>query len=528
LIEGRRFLESILDEFWSLGHASRCILIPGNHDVWRTTWGCASGYKRRRDRLCEWNAGFSGWSFVAPKMAAAEGTEVKPYSMVDYYAGALGQPVSTPEPKGVRELDVDGLIKQRATAALRFCEYFPSFKLAFLKLDSNELQRRPAHIARGRVGPRQQEAMDEILRHYDDATKKTATPFSEARRIALVHHHLTRLPNVKLEKWMMMDDAGQVAIWLARHGVRLVLHGHFHFADVVGLTYWNKGSNNSKVQTIVVSGGSGTALDVDDGQNSYHAITLSNFRTNIERHFVFPNRYESKFEFVHKPTLRIEDDAPQDIPVFLEALEALILEEERYADQKHTYKLVKSIGYIDANRTYFGSVELQGTNGTTEDLQWIPFAGVAVGAQYFEELDFQATDLDDGSNLQLQKLAQRPIYVFPFRIFKAVPPGGNFKIRLTFRLKTVMLNERDYDMVSLLRFPRGVERTELCLLSARTMLGPSVWELRGDKLQRSKSTLEPVQRTPENPPLNNKVGGFTINIDSPPALVYLLLYEKLS
>src|ERR1700680_173956 len=36
--EGRAYLESILSELWKEKHATRCILVPGNHDVWRTTW----------------------------------------------------------------------------------------------------------------------------------------------------------------------------------------------------------------------------------------------------------------------------------------------------------------------------------------------------------------------------------------------------------------------------------------------------------------------------------------------------------
>src|SRR5215831_10246034 len=42
--EGKQYLESILNELWDQGHATRCILVPGNHDVWRTTWACTSGY----------------------------------------------------------------------------------------------------------------------------------------------------------------------------------------------------------------------------------------------------------------------------------------------------------------------------------------------------------------------------------------------------------------------------------------------------------------------------------------------------
>jgi 3',5'-cyclic AMP phosphodiesterase CpdA len=525
--EGKRFLESILEELWRRRHAARCILVPGNHDTWRTTWACPRGYFRGGDRLQEWTRVFNDWSFVASTLPQNEGEHVRPFSLLEFYSKQKEKAL-TVDDKSARE---NGRLEpeQQVQRALRVCEYFPKFNLAFVKLDSNvKSYRRPAHIARGKVGPQQQSVVDQVLRDYEDATRDTPNPFTEAKRIALVHHHLTRLPNVKLEKWMMMDDAGQIALWLARHGIRLVLHGHFHFADVLGLTYWNTEMNNSKVQSIIVSGGSGTAQDVDDGQNSYHIVALGNFRTNIRRRVVFPQLSRVDYEFIHKPNLRIEDDSPQDVPIFVEALEALVLAEEKYADQKHTYSLVKSVGYIDADRNYFGSVELHGANPTSQDSQWIPFSGVAVGAQYFEELDLQATDLSSGSALELSKVEQRPIYVFPFRIYKTLSPGAMFRIRVTFRLKAVMLNERDYDVMSLLRFPRGVGRAEFCLLSTKRMLGPSFWELRGDKLQRSSTVLQQVQRSPENPPLTSKVNGYVASIDFPPALAYLLLYDKLA
>jgi 3',5'-cyclic AMP phosphodiesterase CpdA len=519
LQEGKAYLASILDGLWERGQVARCILVPGNHDVWRTTWATPSGYVGRKDRLQEWNSVFPTWSFLSNRVPDTDGTEVRPLSLRGYFQ-EKGQNVEESE--------------RGAQRALSVCEYFPSFNLAFLKLDSNvHVGRRPAHIARGAIGLEQRGCVDEILDSYDRATAGSPTPFADARRVALVHHHLTRLPNVRLENWMMLDDAGEVARWLARHGIRIILHGHFHWADSVGLTYWNTESNNSKVETIVVSAGSATAVDVDDRHNSCHYITMGNFRTNVKRPRLDNGEYQplavaDSFDFVHRPRLRIEGDAPEDVPIFVEALEALVLGEEKYADSWHTYKLVKSVGYIDADRSYYGCVELHGENRNTQASEWIPFAFVATGAQQFEECECRVTDLDSGQPLPLEKIERRPIYVFPTKIYRHIPPGYGFRVQVTFRLKMVMLRERDYDVVSLLRFSRGVERIEFSLLSAGGILGPSLWELRADKLRRSAQTLDAVRQRPCNPPLSDEMTGYGVSIGSPSALAYLLLYERLS
>jgi len=469
--------------------------------------------------LEEWNTVFEGWSFLAPNLPAEEANYLRPLSILPYY-------------QAKQLANAEQLAKQ----ATRVCEYFPKFNLAFLKLDSNiHSQRGPADIARGTVGLKQRNDVETVLGHFEKATQTLDNPFAEARRIVLVHHHVTRLPNVKLENWMMMDDAGEVARWLARNGARFVLHGHFHWADALGLTYWNTESQNSKVETIVVSAGSATALDVDDRHNSFHHITMGHFKTTVARPLLDYGEFQplgtaAKFDFQHKPSLRIEDDSPAKVPIFLEALEALIVGEEKYPDQNHIYTSVTSTGFIDQDRAYFGSVELEGVNETTQETTSIPFVFSATGAQYFEECDFQATDLRTSLPLNTELSENRPIYVFPTRIFfnAPVPAGGDFKIRVHFHLKMVMLEERDYDMLSLVRFYRGVAKMELCLLSRKALIGPTLWELRGDKLRKSQLSLTKVSKTPTNPPQAQPIAGYTVTVNSPSALAYLLLYEKLS
>jgi 3',5'-cyclic AMP phosphodiesterase CpdA len=525
----RQYLESILNELWRARHATRCILVPGNHDVWKTTWGGAPGYFGRKDRLLEWNRVFDDWGFLAPDLPDNEGADVRPMSLLDYYCQHGGP--------GGGALDASEAT-ERARQAIRACEYFPGFSVAFLKLDSNikvKDNNYPASIARGKIGLPQRNGIQEIVHDLEMATEATGD-FAAARRIALVHHHITRLPNVKQEDWMFMDDAGEVARWLARLGVRLVLHGHYHHADVVGVTYWNTETQNSKVEAIVVSAGAATALEVDDGHNSYHHIKVGYFHTEVKRPCLDngepqPLETAQTFQFSHKPDLEIADELGVDIPVLLEPLEASVMGEEKFADQRHIYESVKSTGFIDGDRNYFGSVELEGSNQTGQPTNFVPFVFTAVGAQYFDECECRATDLLTRKPLQSPQVqGNRPIYVFPSHIPLNEPlkPGGKFRIRVDFRLKMVMLEERDYDMISLVRFPRGVAKIEICLLSEKAIVGPLLWELRGNKLRRSVLALEKVERVPDNPANKGTIVGYTAKIDAPSALAYVLYYERLA
>jgi 3',5'-cyclic AMP phosphodiesterase CpdA len=528
LRESRKYLESILDDLWREHHVTRCILVPGNHDVWRTTVACFSGYLGRRDRLEEFDAVFDNWSFLAPSLPVGVAQDLLPKSLLDYYlehGGTVGGP--PPDRDQAQRL---------AAEALRVCEFFPVFHLAFLKLNSNvRLNRwKPGHIARGMVSIDQRDSVNRILRHYEQATQDEVSAFADARRIALVHHHVTRLPNVKQENWMLMDDAGEVARWLARQGVRLVLHGHYHRADLVGLTYWNTESNNSKVETIVVSAGAATARAADDGHNSCHYIDLGHFRTKVWRPFLDHGEYEklaaaASFEFPHKPDLKIEEVPTQKIPVFLEALAASVAAEEKYEDREHIYTAVKSTGFIDTSRAYFGTVELEGRNVTKRQTTGIPFVFTAVGAQYFAECNCRAWDLKTGRELSIVPIEERPIYVFPSRIsFAPLGPQEVFQIRVQFNLKMVMLEERDYDMLNILRFPMGVETLNMRLLSEKTIEEPAVWELRGDRLRQSDLPLRLVTEAPPHPAGRGKAKGYEINIESPSALSYMLFYERLA
>jgi UDP-2,3-diacylglucosamine pyrophosphatase LpxH len=518
LRQARAYLEDLLDRLWKQNHVARCILIPGNHDVWKTTWARPSGFVGRRDRLRAWNKVFGdGWSFLAKNVPADRAAHLTPYSLRDYYASPDG----------------DGA---KAAAAEAACEYFPAFRVAFLKLDSNVRRHRwrPEHIARGNVGLPQRARVNAALEDYRRATKDQANHFSDARLVALVHHHVTRLPNVKLEKWMLMDDAGAVARWLAACGVRLVLHGHYHSADIMGLTFWQAHRHDRKVETIVISAGSATAKEVDDGHNSCHHIELGHFRTRVTRPILDHGEYkpaspDARYEFLHAPDLTIEH---AEAPIYKAGLEASLANEETYADRDHAYTSIESYGYVDANRSYWGSLILEGVNQSAQPTLHLPFVFSGVGALYFSETKCRARDLLTGKPLPEVQLAEtRPVHVFPCRIPFAAPlkpNGGAFKIQVDYFLSGVMLDEWDFDVLNLMRFPRGVARVKMQLVSDKLMVGPELLQLRGERLTLGGLTLTPVTVRPAHPASAPEKQGFEFTEQSPESLCYLFLYRRLT
>jgi hypothetical protein len=334
---------------------------------------------------------------------------------------------------------------------------------------------------------------------------------------------------------MFMEDAGEVARWLAQLGVRLVLHGHYHVADLVGVKFWNSDASNTKAETIVVSAGSATAIEPEDGHNSCHLIQLAHFRTAISKLLLDHGEYQKvqdarSFIFDHRPELRIEGSAPDSPPAFLEALEASVVGEEHYADQLHKYEAVDSTGYIDADRTYFGSVEMEGINDSSSETTHLPFLVTAVGAQEFSHCDCRAWDMLSGQELSRPELLlKRPIHVFPCRVYFADPliPKGKFKIRVQFHLPMVMLEQRDFDMLNTIRFQRGLSSLRMRLVAEKTIVAPSCWELRSSRLRQSSVPVTKLAIKPPYPEMKGAVGGYEISIASPNALSYLLFYEKL-
>ncbi len=186
--EAKDFLKGIVSAFWEKGHSARVIVIPGNHDV--------STDKGRT----AWDKAFPDW-----KVGGIEGV-CRPGNLVDYHAKSSQGDHSRAE--------------DRANEDWRYCEYYPQCQLAFLKFDSNQIfpafwQRwSPGWIirnyVRGQVGDVQINTMKSVLDRYSQAypAGTDAPAFEDARKIALVHHHVHYLPNVGSDSIFLMLDAG--------------------------------------------------------------------------------------------------------------------------------------------------------------------------------------------------------------------------------------------------------------------------------------------------------------------------------
>ncbi len=86
------------------------------------------------------------------------------------------------------------------------------------------------YYARGRVGREQIDEMKGVLARYEKAFPPgtNAPAFKDARKIALVHHHIHYLPNVGSDSIFLMLDAGPFWRTMIELGVELVLHGHIN------------------------------------------------------------------------------------------------------------------------------------------------------------------------------------------------------------------------------------------------------------------------------------------------------------
>ena len=110
------YLKGILNDFWvNAHHVARCIVIPGNHDVWPTTVA-SIGAVARHDRLQNWNAVFPGWSFLADDVPTGSAADLTPLSLDTYY----------------KQLGLEATVATtRAARVNQMCEFFPVFGVAF-------------------------------------------------------------------------------------------------------------------------------------------------------------------------------------------------------------------------------------------------------------------------------------------------------------------------------------------------------------------------------------------------------------
>jgi hypothetical protein len=191
------------------------------------------------------------------------------------------------------------------------------------------------------------------------------------------------------------------------------------------------------------------------------------------------------------------------------------------------HRRIESTGFVDSARSYYGSVILEGINQTTIQTLGVPFAFAAVGTLEFKDCNCEATDLLANVALPAPEADDGPpdlVFWCRIRFNNPIDPGQPFRIRVRFRLAAVMLKQNDYDMINLVRFPRGVGTLTMRLLAKR-IYGPTFWELRGQRLQRSVSLVQTGDFECDYPAEAGSVRGAEVRIESPSALSYMLRYD---
>lgn len=86
-------------------------------------------------------------------------------------------------------------------------------------------------------------------------------------------------------------------------------------------------SNNSEVETIVVSAGAATATGADDGHNSCHLVDLQHFRIHVRRPLLDNGEFQSikaaqSFEFEQKLALTLDDETIGKVPLSTSVLKS--------------------------------------------------------------------------------------------------------------------------------------------------------------------------------------------------------------
>jgi len=321
------FLENIVKElFETHGHIARYIVVPGNHDV--------GSFKS----LKEWNKVFGTWGGGV----SASG---EPFDLIEYFQ----------EKSNDREE-----ARKLADEAARFCEFYPSFGIAFLKFNSNVLIGSITNYAKGKVGKPQLLKARQIIKYYEQACSR----FAESRKIALVHHHMQYLPNTESDEFMLMKDAGDFWKAMLDMDMEMILHGHKHYSTHMGVKQYSESRDK---EVMILSAGSTTSNDQPQGQLcSYYKIRTGPFKDVIQKYVFSDTDFTSNgtpsILFRHVPRIAIPDVKKS---IDTEALEQMLVPEDDELDYRHYFRKITFEATIHAEPSkskydYIGKYTFEG------------------------------------------------------------------------------------------------------------------------------------------------------------------------
>jgi 3',5'-cyclic AMP phosphodiesterase CpdA len=454
--QAKAFLRAVVSELSDADHAVRVIVIPGNHDV--------SVFKRR----LAWETAFGDWEVGGITGAC------RPGDLVNYFGKSS---------KGDHATAV-----KWAKEAWSYCEYYPECRTAFLKFDSNKLSPAPwdrfslswvyRNYARGRVGLEQIEQMKTVLGRYHEAfpAGTNEPPFQDARKIALVHHHIHYLPNVGSDSILLMLDAGPFWRTMIDLGVELILHGHKHYATHAVIRYMAQAeAGREQRELMVLSAGTALSRDRPEGRNKYYRLEADALSCRVQQRTMGDVRFEADGPvIVFRRNIDIKVPGAE-YPIDGAALDAILAPDE--ADYVSNLGIEEMIyeGTIDKDLGYSMKVTYAGILLWGESFLTVPF--VVVNAPAHEStLAPVVKDLLAGPDQTIRgfEVKRHPSNVRKLMIRIPLPtanPGDRFKISLQASAPAMMYDREDFDAVGLLHYRYGPNTFSYVLRSEREFVG---------------------------------------------------------
>lgn len=442
LEEAKNFLDGVLADLKEGGQDARCILVPGNHDV---------GFGKN---LNAWNGVFDNWGNRSWGSGSDDGL-CKPAKLASYYGRTVPRETETAR-------------KERSRRACRYCEYYPEAEIAFLKFDSNTLASWGVNYANGAVGKVQRSRMEEILSDYAEAFPA----FHDARKIALVHHHVHYLPNTGSDVLKLMSDAGDFWHAMLDMGVQIILHGHKHYQTHAIFRYFSStedGGQTHERELLVLSAGTAASKDVrSERARSYYKLRCRGLRYRVDYRILEEKQFRNR-----PPRISFRDISSLHLPhaeesVHLGALDAMIDPEDDDIDRNNLINSLVYRAFITKKREYRASIAFKGVNMSQSPSKIFSVPLVFVGARG-NPPSCSAFDCRSGQKLSepLLKYHKEDVDKFWVEITTAqVLPGGDFHIQLDVASTGALMYQRDdFDAVGITRFSRGVKSLDYELSS---------------------------------------------------------------
>ncbi len=393
LQDAKDYLDEIIKLLAKRGKEARYLVIPGNHDVGLVL-------KRRK----AWKSVFSTWG------DGRVGGAFTPASLQVYYRNQVTR-------------GDEATAGQLAADARRYCEYYPECQLAFLKFDSN-IVGWYSGIARGSVGLPQFRRVKEVTDLYE----KEFVDFKNARKIALVHHHVLYLPCEQPEQFLLMKDAGIFWRTMIEWGVELVLHGHKHFATHAVIRYpvEAEAGGLDERELMVLSAGTAASKDLPGNQrNCYYKIECDVFKYNVMKYFIKDDKFgraEGSYTFRRVPKFHIPGAGPIDADL----VESILVPDDGDDDDGHHYSNIAYEAWIDKELGYTMQVTYAGTNLAEGRPLRVPML-VVDAPMRIKSIKFKATDRVANASLHV-KAAEHPANIHKL-VFEIALPGISWSSR---------------------------------------------------------------------------------------------------